>query len=171
VLTPRFSPSSLEITYMEFGKGRRASISTTSKPASARSSANFPNMSLLAAVLARRPARHHESAARRQLEPVRDGSALEVRCTQLTDTPMRSIRRRPMRPMAGEICFESDRGGNSQQIYVMNADGSRCGAAHFLRRADAIRRRYGRRDGDYIAFTKQGGGQFLHRHHEAGRQR
>jgi len=42
VLTPRFSPSTQEITYMEFGQGDPRSICTTSRPASARSSAISP---------------------------------------------------------------------------------------------------------------------------------
>ena len=54
-------------------------------------------------------------------------------------------------------CFESDRGG-TQQIYVMGADGGRP-AAHQLRRRPYSTPVWSPR-GDYIAFTKQAGGEF-----------
>jgi len=60
-------------------------------------------------------------------------------------------------PDGQRITFESDRGG-SQQIYVMNADGSA------LRRISFGEGRYGTPvwspRGDLIAFTRQGGGRF-----------
>jgi len=42
VLTPRFSPSTQEITYMEFGQGDPRVYLFTSRPGSARSSATSP---------------------------------------------------------------------------------------------------------------------------------
>ena len=42
VLTPRFSPSTQEITYMAYGEGDPRVYFLTSRPANARSSATFP---------------------------------------------------------------------------------------------------------------------------------
>ncbi|MEJ0061393.1 MAG: hypothetical protein WDM79_18320 [Terricaulis sp.] len=60
-------------------------------------------------------------------------------------------------PDGSQIAFESDRGG-SQQIYVMNADGSR------QRRISFGDGRYATPvwspRGDLIAFTRQSGGRF-----------
>ena len=58
--------------------GRPAGLSVQYRDRAARDRRQFSRHVVLAAVLAGRPARHHEPAAGRQLEPVRDGSALEV---------------------------------------------------------------------------------------------
>ncbi len=61
-------------------------------------------------------------------------------------------------PDGRQIVFESDREG-TQQIYVMNSDGSN------VRRISSGQGRYSTPvwipRGDYIAFTKQAGGGFL----------
>ncbi len=76
---------------------------------------------------------------------------------QLTNVP--AINTAPSySPDGSQIVFESDRGG-TQQIYIMNADGSNQ-QPHQLSGTAAIRRRCGRRDGRYIAFTKMAGGRF-----------
>ena len=76
VLTPRFSPSTQEITYMEFGQGDPKVYLFNIETGQREIVGNFPGMSFCAALLAGRPAHHHEPAAGRQLEPVRDGPAL-----------------------------------------------------------------------------------------------
>jgi len=60
-------------------------------------------------------------------------------------------------PDGHSIAFESDRGG-SQQIYVMNADGSN--AHRISYRLGQIRQPVWSPRGDLIAFTKMQGGQF-----------
>jgi TolB protein len=76
--------------------------------------------------------------------------------TRLTDTP--AIDTSPSyAPDGSQICFESDRGGKPQ-IYVMAATG---GPAQRISFGDGTYSTpvWSPR-GDYIAFTKQGGGQF-----------
>ncbi|MGY4482374.1 hypothetical protein ACVWWR_001565 [Bradyrhizobium sp. LM3.2] len=78
VLTPRFSPNSQEITYMEFGQGDPKVYLFNIETGQRETVGNFPGMTFGAQVLAGRPARHHELAAGRQFQPVRDGSALAL---------------------------------------------------------------------------------------------
>ena len=59
--------------------GRSARLSLQHRDRPARDRRQFPRHVVRAALLAGRPARHHEPAAGRQLQPVRDGSALEDR--------------------------------------------------------------------------------------------
>jgi len=97
-------------------------------------------------------------AAGGQFEPVRDGSAFEIDPRALP-IPRRSIPRRPMRPDGDAPVFRIRPRRESRQIYVMPA-GGRAGAAASPSAMAAIRPRSGRPRGDYIAFTKQGSGQF-----------
>ena len=59
--------------------GRSAGLSVQHRDRAARDRRQLSRHVVLAALLAGRPARHHEPAAGRQLEPVRDGPALEDR--------------------------------------------------------------------------------------------
>ena len=79
VLTPRFSPSTQEITYMSFGQGEPRVYPAQHRDRPARDRRQLPRHDLCAALLARRPARDHEPAAGRQCQPLRDGPALEAR--------------------------------------------------------------------------------------------
>lgn len=99
VLTPRFSPSTQEITYMEFGQGDPRVYLFNVETGQREIVGNFPGMVVLAKVLARRSAHRHEHAAGRQLQPVRDGPALQVD-DAIDRHAGRSTRRRPMRRMA-----------------------------------------------------------------------
>ncbi len=76
--------------------------------------------------------------------------------TRLTDTP--AIDTSPSyAPDGSKLCFESDRGGKPQ-IYVMGANG---GAAQRISFGEgSYSTPVWSPRGDYIAFTKQGGGQF-----------
>ena len=78
VLTPRFSPSTQEITYMAFGQGDPRVLLLQHRDRPARGGRQFPGHDLRAAFFAGRPARDHEPAAGRQRQPVRDGPALEI---------------------------------------------------------------------------------------------
>ena len=157
VLTPRFSPSTQEITYMEFGQGDPRVYLFNIETGQREIVGNFPGMIVRAALLARRPAHRHEPAAGRQFQPVRDGPALASR-PRASPTRRRSTPRRPIRPTARRICFESDRGGTPAGLCHEPAGG---GQAQRISFGDG---RYSTPvwspRGDYIAFTKQGGGQF-----------
>ena len=78
VLTPRFSPTTQEITYMSYGQGDPRVYLLNIETGQREIVGNFPGMTLRAALFARRPARDHEPAAGRQFQSVRDGSALEA---------------------------------------------------------------------------------------------
>jgi TolB protein len=76
--------------------------------------------------------------------------------TRLTDTP--AIDTSPSyAPDGSQICFESDRGGKPQ-IYVMPSAGGQAQRISFGEGSYSTPVWSPR--GDYIAFTKQGGGQF-----------
>ena len=68
VLTPRFSPSTNEITYMSFGNAEPRVYLMNIDTKQREIVGEFPNMSFSAALLARRAARDHEPAGRRQLQ-------------------------------------------------------------------------------------------------------
>ena len=167
VLTPRFSPSTQEITYMSYGQGDPRVFLLNIETGQREIVGNFPGMTF---------APRFSPDGQRVIMSLQQGGnsnlfVMDLRSkatTRLTDTP--AIDTAPSySPDGARICFESDRGG-SQQIYVMARERRR-GAAHQLRR----RRRYSTPvwspRGDYIAFTASGGGAFAHRHHEAGRLR
>ena len=159
VLTPRFSPSTQEITYMEFGQGDPKVYLLNIETGQTRDRRQFPGHVVLAALLAGRPARDHESAAGRQFQPVRDGPALEIDHAPDRHAGDRHLavlfaRRQPhllrIRSwrQAADLCDGGDR---------------RARAAHLLqqgRRQRSYSTPVWSPRGDYIAFTKQGGGQF-----------
>ena len=121
--------------------GRSAGLSVQHRDRAARNRRQLPRHVVLAAFFARRPAHHHEPAAGRQLEPVRDGSALEVDHASDRHAGDRHLavlfaRRRAhlfrvrSRRQAANLCDGGDRRGR---------------AAHLVRRGHATRRRSGRR--------------------------
>src|SRR6478736_6710326 len=134
VLTPRFSPSTQEITYMEFGQGDPRvylrNIETGQSVIMSLQQGGNSNLFVM---------------------DLRSKST-----TRLTDTP--AIDTSPSyAPDGTRICFESDRGGKPQ-IYVMAASG---GAAQRISFGEgSYSTPVWSPRGDYIAFTKQGGGQF-----------
>ena len=119
------------IAYMSYiaGKPRVYLFDHGNRPAG--DAGQFPQYDVLAALLARRQQGRHVAGAGRQFRHLCDGSAhargdaADHRSGASTPSPSFS-------PDGKQITFESDRGG-SQQIYVMNADGSNC-ASHQLRR-------------------------------------
>ena len=155
VLTPRFSPSTNEITYMSFGKGEPRVYLMNIDTKQREIVGEFPNMSF---------APRFSPDGQRVIMSLQDGGnanifELDLRSRnvrQLTNVP--AINTAPSySPDGSQIVFESDRGG-TQQIYVMNADGSGQNRISFGNG------RYSTPvwspDGQYIAFTKQGGGKF-----------
>ena len=156
VLTPRFSPSTQEITYMEFGQGDPRVYLYNIETGQREVVGNFPGMSFAP--------RFSPDGQRIIMSLQQGGNAnlfvMDLRSkstTRLTDTP--AIDTSPSySPDGSQICFESDRGGKPQ-IYLMAAGG---GAAQRISPFDdgTYSTPVWSPRGDYIAFTKQGGGQF-----------
>ena len=155
VLTPRFSPSTQEITYMEFGQGDPRVYLLNIETGQREIVGNFPGMSF---------SPRFSPDGQRVIMSLQQGGnsnlfVMDLRSksmTRLTDTP--AIDTSPSyAPDGTRLCFESDRGGKPQ-IYVMAATG---GQAQRISFGDGTYSTpvWSPR-GDYIAFTKQGGGQF-----------
>ncbi|MBV9564268.1 MAG: Tol-Pal system protein TolB [Bradyrhizobium sp.] len=159
VLTPRFSPSSQEITYMEFGQGDPRVYLYNIETGQREIVGNFPGMSF--------SPRFSPDGQRIIMSLQQGGNSnlfvMDLRSkstTRLTDTP--AIDTSPSySPDGSQICFESDRGGRPQ-IYVMSANGGPAQRISFAK--DDVNASYSTPvwspRGDYIAFTRQGGGQF-----------
>lgn len=155
VLTPRFSPSTQEITYMSFGQGEPRVYLLNIETGQREVVGNFPGMSF---------APRFSPDGQRVIMSLQQGRnsnlyVLDLRSkqtTRLTDTP--AIDTAPSySPDGTRICFESDRGG-SQQIYVMSATGGPAQRISFGEGAYSTPVWSPR--GDTIAFTKLGRGQF-----------
>ena len=155
VLTPRFSPSTQEITYMEFGQGDPRVYLYNVETGQREIVGNFPGMSF--------SPRFSPDGQRIIMSLQQGGNSnlfvMDLRSkstTRLTDTP--AIDTSPSySPDGSRICFESDRGGKPQ-IYVMAATGG--GAQRISFGEGSYSTPVWSPRGDYIAFTKQGGGQF-----------
>jgi TolB protein len=159
VLTPRFSPSTQEITYMEFGQGDPKVYLLNIETGQREIVGNFPGMTF---------SPRFSPDGQRVIMSLQQGGnsnlfVMDLRSkstTRLTDTP--AIDTSPSySPDGSRICFESDRGGKPQ-IYVMPAGGGPAQRISFSK--DDANGSYSTPvwspRGDYIAFTKQGGGQF-----------
>ena len=155
VLTPRFSPSTQEITYMSYGQGDPRVYLLNIETGQREVVGNFPGMTF---------APRFSPDGQRVIMSLQHGSysnlfVMDLRSkatTRLTQTP--AIDTAPSySPDGTQICFESDRGG-SQQIYVMTAGGGQpqrisFGDGHYSTPVWSPR-------GDFLAFTKMGGGNF-----------
>ena len=155
VLTPRFNPTTQEITYMSYGQGDPRVYLLNIETGQREIVGNFPGMTF---------APRFSPDGQRVIMSLQQGSnanlfVMDLRSkatTRLTDTP--AIDTAPCySPDSTRICFESDRGG-TQQIYVMAADGGPAqrvsfGEGHHSTPVWSPR-------GDYIAFTGQSRGQF-----------
>ncbi|WP_306118796.1 MULTISPECIES: Tol-Pal system beta propeller repeat protein TolB [unclassified Roseitalea] len=156
VLTPRFSPSRQEITYMDFAGGEPKVYLLQLETGQREHVGDFPGMTF-----SPRFSPDGQKVVMSLQQP--DGNAniyaMDLRSrntTRLTNSP--SIDTSPSYSPDGQrIVFESDRGGR-QQLYVMSANGG-----------DATRISFGNGSystpvwsprGDLIAFTKMSGGQF-----------
>jgi TolB protein len=156
VLTPRFSPTSQEITYMSYAGGEPRVYLLNIETGQRELVGNFPGMTF---------APRFSPDGQQVVMSLSQGGNANIyamdlrsrRTTRLTDSP--SIDTSPsFSPDGRRIVFESDRGG-TQQLYVMNADGSNpqrisFGSGRYSTPVWSPR-------GDMIAFTKQQGGKFL----------
>jgi TolB protein len=155
VLTPRFSPTTQEITYMSYGTTDPRVYLFNIETGQRETVGNFPGMTFAP--------RFSPDGQRVIMSLQQQGNAnlfiMDLRSkstTRLTDTP--AIDTAPsFAPDGTRICFESDRGG-SQQIYVMAAQGG--GAQRISFGEGSYSTPVWSPRGDYIAFTKLGGGKF-----------
>ncbi len=156
VLTPRFSPTRQEITYMSFGGGQPRVYLLQIETGQREVVGNFPGMTF--------SPRFSPDGQQVVMSLQQGGNAniysMDLRSRNTTRlTSSASIDTAPsFAPDGSQIVFESDRGGR-QQLYVMPAGG---GAA---KRISFGNGRYSTPvwspRGDLIAFTKQTGGKFL----------
>ncbi len=156
VLTPRFSPTRQEITYMSYDGGQPRVYLLQIETGKRETVGNFPGMTFAP--------RFSPDGQKIVLSLQQGGDAniylMDLRSrntTRLTNSA--SIDTAPsFSPDGRQIVFESDRGGR-QQLYVMNSDGSNpqrisFGTGSYSTPVWSPR-------GDVIAFTKQTGGKFL----------
>jgi TolB protein len=155
VLTPRFSPSTQEITYMAYGQGDPRVYLLNIETGQREIVGNFPGMSF---------APRFSPDGQRVIMSLQEGSnsnifVMDLRSkamTRLTDTP--AIDTSPSySPDGAKLCFESDRGGHPQ-IYVMAATGGTAQRISFGEGSYSTPVWSPR--GDYIAFTRQSQGKF-----------
>jgi TolB protein len=149
VLTPRFSPSTQEITYMSYGEGDPRVYLFNIETGQREIVGNFPGMSF---------SPRFSPDGQRVILSLQEGGnsnlfVMDLRSkatTRLTDT--QAIDTAPSySPDGSQICFESDRGGH-QQIYIMPSAG---GPAQRISFGDGTYSTpvWSPR-GDYIAFTR-----------------
>lgn len=156
VLTPRFSPSRQEITYMSFEGDRPRVYLLQLETGQREVVGNFPGMTI-----APRFSPDGQKVIMSLLQD--DGSAniytmdLRSRTTTRLTSSQAIDTSASYSPDGSKIVFESDRGGR-QQIYVMGADGSNPQRISFGNGSYSTPVWSPR--GDMIAFTKQSGGQF-----------
>ena len=155
VLTPRFSPSTQEITYMSYGQADPRVFLLNIETGQREIVGNFPGMTF---------SPRFSPDGQRVIMSLQQGGnanifAMDLRSkstTRLTDSA--AIDTAPSySPDGARICFESDRGGK-QQIYVMGAGGG--GAQRISFGEGSYSTPVWSPRGDFIAFTKQGGGRF-----------
>ena len=155
VVTPRFSPSSQDVTYMSFGQGDPRVFLLNIETGQREVVGNFPGMTF---------APRFSPDGQRIIMSLTQGTssnlyAMDIRSrntTRLTDSS--AIDTSPsFSPDGSRIVFESDRGG-SQQVYVMSGSGG--GAQRISFGEGRYSTPVWSPKGDYIAFTKQKSGSF-----------
>jgi TolB protein len=166
VLTPRFSPSAQEITYMSYEGGKPRVYLFNIETGRQELLGNFPGMTF-----APRFTTDGQSVLLSQAQRGNtDIYLMNLRTREskrLTDHP--AIDTSPsMSPDGKSVVFNSDRGG-SPQLYIMNADGSQracpSGGRDVACRITFGKGRYSTPvwspRGDLVAFTKQESGKFF----------
>lgn len=155
VMTPRFSSTSQEITYMAL-RPEGSSIYLFNLETGRRESLGSFNGMVFA------PRFSHDGS--KVAFSVERGGNTDVHVMDLRSRASRRLTSDPsidtspsFSPDGAQITFNSDRGG-SPQIYVMNADGS--GARRISFGSGRYMTPVWSPSGEFIAFTKQAGGQF-----------
>jgi TolB protein len=155
VLTPRFSPSSQEVTYMAFGSADPKVFLLNIETGQREVVGNFPGMTF---------APRFSPDGQKIVMSLAQGASsnlftMDLRSrstTRLSDSS--GIDTSPSySPDGSQIVFESDRGG-TQQVYVMSAGGG--GAKRISFGEGRYSTPVWSPKGDYIAFTKQKPGVF-----------
>ncbi|BCH22429.1 protein TolB [Mesorhizobium sp. L-8-3] len=155
-LTPRFSPSRQEITYMSYESGQPQVYLLQIETGQRELVGNFPGMTFAP--------RFSPDGQKVIMSLLRDDGnsnifAMDLRSrttTRLTNS--NSIDTSPSySPDGSQVVFTSDRGGRAQ-IYVMGADGS--GQKRISYGDGTYSTPVWSPRGDLIAFTKQSGGEF-----------
>jgi TolB protein len=157
LLTPRFSPSSNEITYMSFDTGVPRVFIYNIDTKQREAVGDFPNMSFA-------PRFSPDGNSIIMSLQSEDGNysnlyEMNLQSRKLRQlTKVQAISTAPSySPDGSQIAFESDRGG-TQQIYLMSSDGSGANRISFGKG------RYSTPvwspNGEWIAFTKNAGGKF-----------
>ncbi|MDZ7823227.1 MAG: Tol-Pal system beta propeller repeat protein TolB [Ahrensia sp.] len=156
VLTPRFSPSRQEITYMDFAGGQPKVYLLQLETGQRELVGDFPGMTF--------SPRFSPNGSKVIMSLQQDDGNANIysmdlgsrNTTRITNSP--SIDTSPSySPDGSQIVFESDRGGR-QQLYVMGANGGNATRISFGNGSYSTPVWSPR--GDLIAFTKQSGGQF-----------
>ena len=155
VLTPRFSPSRQQITYMSYGRSGPRVYLYDINSGRHEVLGNFPNMTFAP--------RFSPDGSKVIMSMAQNGNTDIYEMSLRTRQPKRitsssSIDTAPSySPDGRQIVFESDRGG-SQQLYTMNANGGD------VKRITFGKGRYANPvwspRGDLIAFTRMAGGKF-----------
>jgi len=156
VLTPRFSPTNQEITFMSYAGAEPRVFLMNLETGQRETVGDFPGMTF---------APRFSPDGQRVIMSLQSGGnssiyEMDLRTRQKRRlTEGRSIDTSPSySPDGRQIAFETDRDG-TQEIYVMNSDGSN---PHRISRGNG---RYATPvwspRGDYVAFTKQLSGRFL----------
>lgn len=155
VLTPRFSPSSQDITYMSFSNDEPKVYLFNLETGQREVVGNFPGMTFAP--------RFSPDGHKIVMSLQQGGSSnlfeMDLRNRQtMRLTSGSSLDTAPCySPDGSKIVFESDRGGN-QQLYVMSSDGS--GIKRISFGDGSYSQPVWSPRGDLIAFTKRQGGQF-----------
>jgi TolB protein len=155
VVTPRFSPTTQEITYMSFA-GETPRVYLYNIETRQREIVGvFPNMTF---------APRFSPDGQRVIMSLQSGANSNIFVLDLRSRTTRQLTKTlaidtgpSYSPDGGQVVFESDRGG-SQQIYLMNADGS--GQQRISRGQGRYSTPVWSPRGDYIAFTKLVSGNF-----------
>jgi TolB protein len=159
VLTPRFSPTRQEITYMSYERGQPQVYLLQIETGQRELVANFPNMTFAP--------RFSPDGQKVVMSLLRDDGNSNIFAMDLRSrntqrlTNSTAIDTSPSySPDGSQIVFTSDRGGGTgrSQIYVMGADGSNPKRISFGEGVYSTPVWSPR--GDLIAFTKQTAGQF-----------
>ena len=164
VLTPRFSPSTQEITYMSYGQGDPRVYLLNIETGQREIVGNFPGMTF---------APRFSPDGQRVIMSLQQGGnsnlfVMDLRSkqtTRLTDTP--AIDTAPCYSPDGSSHLLRER-SRRHAADLRDGGDRRPGAAHQLRRRSYSTPVWSPR-GDYIAFTGQARRPVLDRHHEAGR--